>query len=117
MKFGSGKFNQVDADQSQEWLNGTGKNGGGIIGITKNVYALSRWALSFNLRSDISKDTKAMFGIDTGSVFHKEHNISRRREDTSCEGKVKEKLLSYGIFSDQPDNLVMNIPTKDKSTQ
>ncbi len=38
------KFNQVDPDQSQEWLNGIGKNGGGIIGITKTSTALSRWA-------------------------------------------------------------------------
>lgn len=42
-------FNQVDPDQSQEWLGCIGKKGGGIIGITKTSSALSRWALSFNL--------------------------------------------------------------------
>lgn len=36
------KFNQVDPDQSQEWLNGTGKRSGGIVGITKTPTALSR---------------------------------------------------------------------------
>ena len=41
-------FNQVDPDQSQEWLNGIGKKGGGIVGITKTSTALSRWALSHN---------------------------------------------------------------------
>lgn len=40
------QFNQVSPDQSQEWLNGTGKTGGGIVGITKTTSALSRWALS-----------------------------------------------------------------------
>ena len=48
------RFNQVDPDHSQEWLNGTGKKSGGIVGITRTITALSRWALSFNLRSYIS---------------------------------------------------------------
>ncbi len=34
------KFNQVDPDQAQEWLNGVGKKGGGIVGITKTTSAL-----------------------------------------------------------------------------
>ena len=42
-------FNQVDPDQSQEWLGCIGKEGGGIIGITRTNSALSRWALSFSL--------------------------------------------------------------------
>ena len=32
-------FKQVDPDQSQEWLNGTSKKGGGIVGITKTPTA------------------------------------------------------------------------------
>ena len=36
VKRGDSKFNQVSPDQSQEWLNGTGKSGGGIVGITKS---------------------------------------------------------------------------------
>jgi hypothetical protein len=39
------KYNQVDPDQSQEWLNTTGKKGGGIVGITRTPTALSRWSL------------------------------------------------------------------------
>ena len=38
----SRRFNQVDPDQSQEWLNVTGKRGGGIVGITRTTTALSR---------------------------------------------------------------------------
>ena len=36
------RFNQVDPDQGQEWLNGTGKRGGGIVGITRTTAALCR---------------------------------------------------------------------------
>jgi len=40
-----------------EWLNGIGKKGGGIIGITKISTALSRWALSYNMQSHIAFET------------------------------------------------------------
>jgi hypothetical protein len=36
------RYNQVDPDQSREWLNATGKKGGGIVGITRTPTALSR---------------------------------------------------------------------------
>ena len=57
VKWSPQPFNQVDPDQSQEWLNNTGKKGGVIVGIT-NTTALSRWALSYNLRSRIGSETK-----------------------------------------------------------
>ena len=57
------RFNQVDPDQSQEWLNAVGKKGGGIIGITKTSSALSRWALSYNLRSHLALETRAAFAV------------------------------------------------------
>lgn len=56
-------FNEVDPDQSQEWLNGIGKKRGGIIGITKTSSALSRWALSYNLRSHIANETRNVYGL------------------------------------------------------
>ena len=43
--------------------------------------------------------------------------MSRRRDDTICEVKVNKKLLSYGIFVDQADNLIINIATNDQSTR
>ena len=56
-------FNQVDSDQSQEWLNNTGKKGAAsIVGITKTT-SLSRWDLSYSLRSHISSETKHAYGI------------------------------------------------------
>ena len=53
VKGGSLKFNQVDPDHAQEWLNGTCKKSGGIIGITKNFSALAKWTLTFSLRSKL----------------------------------------------------------------
>ena len=35
-------FNQVGPDHSHEWLNSTGKKGGGIVRITKTTSTLSR---------------------------------------------------------------------------
>ena len=43
VKGSSREFNQVDPDQGQEWLNGTGKRGGGIVRITTTTAALCRW--------------------------------------------------------------------------
>ena len=54
------KFNQVSPDHSQEWLNGTGKKSGGIVGITRNISALGRWALSYNLRTCISSKIRIL---------------------------------------------------------
>ena len=43
------RFNEIDADHAQEWLNKVGKTEGGIVGITKTRSALNRWALTYNL--------------------------------------------------------------------
>ena len=45
VKISAHKFSQVDPDQAMEWINGTGKKGCGIIGITKTTSALCRWTL------------------------------------------------------------------------
>ena len=62
-------FNQVDPDHSREWLKATGKKYGGIVGITKTASALSRWALSYNLRTQIAKKTKEMLMIDNENAI------------------------------------------------
>ena len=46
-------FNHVSADQSTESLNAIGKKTGGLVGITRVASALSRWTLSYNLRTVI----------------------------------------------------------------
>ena len=88
VKVGHGKFNQVDGNHGQGWLNGAGKRGGEIVGIMKSITALHRWTLSFNLRSVMSMDTKSIYGIDLEhSRDHKETSLSRIRQDTSDEKK------------------------------
>ena len=48
VKWKEGAFNEVSADHSLEWLNGIGKRGCGIVGITKTSSALSRCVNGFN---------------------------------------------------------------------
>ena len=57
------KFSQVDPDQTMGWINGTGKKGGGIIGITKTISALCSRTLSFNLKYLIAELTHEMYSI------------------------------------------------------
>jgi len=56
-------FNKVDPDQAKDenfilscylwasiqWIHGTGKKGGGSVGITKTTSALCRWTLPYNI--------------------------------------------------------------------
>jgi len=63
VKWNENKFNQVSPDHSLEWLNGIGKRDGGIVGITKTSSALSSWALSYNLRSQIAENIHTMFRL------------------------------------------------------
>lgn len=82
-------FNQVDPDQAQEWLNGTGKRGGGIVGITQSTTtALSRWTLSYNLRSQIASDTYAMYNLFSGNIHLPESGTSRQNRDRDDENSV-----------------------------
>ncbi|KAL9951254.1 hypothetical protein ACROYT_G043888 [Oculina patagonica] len=64
VKGSSRRFNQVDPDQSQEWLNGTERRGGGIVGIRRTTAALCRWTLSFNLRAHIAALTRKMYHVN-----------------------------------------------------
>ena len=88
VKRSAAKFNQVSPDQGQEWLNSTGKTGGGIVGITKTPSALSRCALSYNLRSHIAADTSIMFDVHMDdSIVHKEGSKSRQKQDNDAYNK------------------------------
>ena len=120
MKVAKAKFNQVNPDQSQEWLNGTGKKGGGIVGITKTVYALAKWAPSFNLRAHIAADTRQLYHLMLDeSVVHKEASKSRKHKDSEAEDKVKQVLERFGVF--EVDRIhgetLQNIATKDQATE
>ena len=110
------RFNQVDPDQSQEWLNATGKKGGGITGITKTPSALSRWALSYNFRAHIAADTREMYrlGLDD-TMVHNEGTKGRQTRDDQDEKALLTTLTSFNLFTNEGEEL-QNIATKDLAT-
>ena len=55
-------FNQVDPDQAQEWLNGTCKKGGGIVGITKSKF-LKSWLTGRLQRITVDTESLILSGI------------------------------------------------------
>ncbi|CAH3166947.1 unnamed protein product [Porites lobata] len=105
----------------QEWLNGTGNRGGGIVGITRTTAALCRWTLSYNLRAHIAALTREMYHIDDDDhITCNESNPSRDRRDNDDEKKVIELLHQANIFNvnqqaDVPKRL-QNMVTKDLAT-
>ena len=72
VKFSQNGFNQVDPDHAEEWLNGTAKRAGGIVGITKTFTALMRWTISLNVKSDIEKKTHETFDVHRDYAITKE---------------------------------------------
>lgn len=113
------KFNQVDPDQAQEWLNGTGKRCGGIVGITNTSSALNRWALSYNLRSHIAADTHEMFHIyPKDIVSHNEAKPARQHQDNADENALFLTFRRFQVFTAniQP-NVLQNIATKDLASE
>lgn len=112
------KFNQVDPDHSQEWLNSTGKKGGGIVGLTKTTPALSRWALSYNLRASIAAKTRAMFMLGHDEqMIHNESTTGRMKRDEEDEDKIVAILKRFGVFeADYSRGTLQNIATKDLAT-
>ena len=110
----SGGFNQVDPDHSQEWLNGIGKKCGDIVGITKTPSALSRWVLSYNLRSHISSETRQTYQQDLDDLCkNKESNKARAKKDKRDEEAILSTLKSFKAFSDESPNELQNIANKD----
>ena len=117
----SRRFNQVNPDQSQEWLNGTGKRGGGIVGITRTTTALSRWTLSYNLRAHIAALTRKMYHVDDDDqITYNESNSSRKLWDNADEKKVIELLREANVFNINQQTTVperlQNMVTKDLAT-
>ena len=113
-------FNQVDPDHSQEWLNATGKRGGGIVGITKTTSALSRWTLSYNLRAQIAAQTRTLFklGLDDQLNNRNESTPARKQRDMNDESNVLQALERCKVFQVDPiTNTLLNIATKDLVTE
>ncbi|KAL2094651.1 hypothetical protein ACEWY4_009370 [Coilia grayii] len=121
VKGSSRRFNQVDPDQAQEWMNGVGKKSGGIIGITKTPSALFRWTLSYSLRTHIAAQTREMYHLGIyDEMAHNESNASRRLQDHADEKNIMELLQKSAVFSDSQQgpfsDMLQNIVTKDIAT-
>ena len=118
VKRSSGKFKKVDPDQAMEWINGTGKRGVGIIGITKTSSALCRWALSYNLRSHVASSTLALYNnCPSRSSVHKEATKSRQKRDNDDEMAVLSAFQNFGLFASASPVSLQNIATKDLATE
>lgn len=118
VKRGQQKFNQVDPDMSQEWLNAIGKKGGGIIGITKTPSALSRWALSYNMRAHIAASTRDMFhlGLDD-QIVHNESTKARTQKDNMDESAILDVLKFFNVLGeDASPTVLQSVATKDLAT-
>ncbi|KAL8561204.1 hypothetical protein ACOMHN_029275 [Nucella lapillus] len=71
-------FNQIADDQVMEHVNKTGKVAGGLVGITKTDTARDRWSLTLSARSQLAKDTKAMFGLSSAADEDDEHDCAHK---------------------------------------
>ena len=95
-----------------------GKRGGGIIGITKTTTALSRWALSCNLRSHMSCETREMYHLNMDEEpMHNESTKGRQKQDSQDEDNLMAVLLSFNIFANEESPVLQNTATKDLATQ
>jgi hypothetical protein len=113
-----GTFNQVDPDQSQEWLNATGKRGDGIVGITRTPSALSMWSLSYNLSSHVNFLTRTMYDVTPDDIItHKDASKSRKVLDSEFEESLVDAMKRFEVLdpSYERDQLI-NVITKDKAT-
>ena len=115
VKWSNRNFSEVDPDHALEWLNCVGKESGGIVGITKTPSALSRWALSYNLRSIISANTLELLGMSSAAEYrhHSEESAARKMKDKITEDRLKETLKKYDAASAQNKDLV-KITSKEK---
>ena len=105
------RYNQVDPDHSQEWLNGTGKKGGGIVGITKTTSALSRCPLSFILRAYIVNKISELFHVGSDDqMIYNETTPGRMKRDNEDQDKVIAVLHRFKVFSpDMTCDVLQNI--------
>lgn len=115
---GSFDWNHVAADHAQEWLVGTSKDAGCIVGVTNKPSTLQRWALSFHWRTEIATKAFDMYGLTQKINKHIEENPGRRKRDMDDENTILKylhhlKVLSLDISPDQ----LQNAATKDVATK
>lgn len=113
------KFSHVDPDHAQEWVVGMSKGAAGLVGITQNVSALQRWALSFHWRSEITLKTYNVYGLDSKlSSCHREETTSGRKRDNDDEDAILKSMKSFLLLdTNSMNHSLCNIATKDQATK
>ena len=89
------------------------------MGITKTSSTLSRWAVSYNLQSQIAAATRKMFalGLDY-QMTRNESTPARMRRDHNDECQVLPCLQRFKVFStDSPIDTLYSIATMDLTTE
>ena len=81
--------------------------------------ALSRWSLSYNLRANVSSQTRDMLmcGFDD-EFMSNECSPSRMSRDDADENKIFEVLQRFNVFSmdERPPYVLQNIATNNVVT-
>ena len=107
---------EYNSDRSTEWLNAIGRKSGGLVGITRVASTLSRWTLSYTLRTVIASHTTAMLRLTTDDeddeYTHNECTKGRMEKDDIDEGNIVVSLKRHGVFQyggDTLENLINNV--------
>ena len=74
--------------------------GGGIVGITKTVTALSQWALSFSMIAHISDDKEITCAQPWWLTGPQKATSHRRTLDSETEDKIFTVVKHFGVFAE-----------------
>jgi hypothetical protein len=67
--------------------------GGGIVGIIRTSTALSRWFLSYNLRSHVSFLTRTTYDVNPDDIItHKDASKGRKVNDSEFEESLVDAM-------------------------
>ena len=99
--------------------NKSGKVAEGLVGITQTDSARDRWCLTYNERAQLSKDSKAMFGIlaelEEGSSQKDLEKTRMKKDEEDVLKLVAQFSAKYEVFC-QTENLVV-ITTGDVASE
>ena len=86
------------------------------IGITKTTTALSKWALSYNLRSHVALARALHCVSRTDDLIHNESTKGGIKLDNQEEDRLHDMLVSFGMFKTE-ETQIQSLQTKDVATK
>ena len=121
VKRSEGRFNQVSPDHATEWMNKLCKMHNGIIGITRNDSARSKFCITWSVRSEISQNTKNMLGMidnyeetDFISFTRNDAHYSQVTRDTDDVNQLVSCLRMCQVF--RAENILMDTDIEEQNT-